>query len=259
MKILLGLVLRLLKAFYEEADKTRSLNLAWQQLVFVADRGERLRQRSRVARRFSAGCTMNIGLKKLQGEVHRLSAEHSLFTHTKRFFVDRFRFSWATRLWRGCWEGGFQGSMTESRFWRTPWIGYLRTVVRPSFESAEGLAPLIASSRTGQLNSNNGSAFRSNFLPFVKKPVPFCAKLLRDPAIPWGRGRSDHTCGGLPKLIAEENDPEKMKAAGRWTGAVTHCWRKDTNIVEGKTRTSRNRSRVAARAVWGSRVPWPAS
>jgi len=28
MKILLGLVLRLLKAFYEEADKTRSLNLA---------------------------------------------------------------------------------------------------------------------------------------------------------------------------------------------------------------------------------------
>jgi hypothetical protein len=28
MKILLGLVLPLLKAFYEEADKTRSLNLA---------------------------------------------------------------------------------------------------------------------------------------------------------------------------------------------------------------------------------------
>jgi hypothetical protein len=40
LKILLGLVLPLFPAFDEEADKTRNLNLARHQIVFVADQGE---------------------------------------------------------------------------------------------------------------------------------------------------------------------------------------------------------------------------
>ena len=59
---------------------------------------------------------------------------------------------------------------------------FVLTVLRDAnWNESKACAPQKPRQFVRWINAGSNS---TNFLPFVKKPVPFCAKLLRDPAIP---------------------------------------------------------------------------